>query len=203
MRILKSLILLIAIFLLVGCSDKKTSHTVFDAGAAGIPKEINGHRLPPEPDPKINNATVLGIDSNDNGVRDDVERWIILHYAQDPKYPKTKTAIALQYAWAAQKILENPSMESKKYLDDALDCMYYWANKETDKYLKSASGFERGKYRRKLYILSGPEIDDKIYNTKDRIEEYFKFNTALSDHIFEGRNESIDNCRTNINELGE
>ena len=31
---------------------------------------INGHTLPPEPDPKINNSTLLGIDSNNNGVRE-------------------------------------------------------------------------------------------------------------------------------------
>jgi len=42
--------------------------------------EVNGHRLPPEPDPKVNNATLLGVDSNNNGVRDDVERWIYEEY---------------------------------------------------------------------------------------------------------------------------
>ena len=36
--------------------------------------EVNGHILPPEPDPKVNNATLGGVDSNNNGVRDDVER---------------------------------------------------------------------------------------------------------------------------------
>ena len=41
---------------------------------------INDYELPPEPDPKINNATLLGIDSNNNGVRDDVERWIYKTY---------------------------------------------------------------------------------------------------------------------------
>ena len=44
--------------------------------------EVNGHRLPPEPDPKVNNATLLGIDSNNNGVRDDVERWIYETYKE-------------------------------------------------------------------------------------------------------------------------
>ena len=41
---------------------------------------INGYTLPPEPDPKINNSTLLGVDSNKNGIRDDVERWIIKKY---------------------------------------------------------------------------------------------------------------------------
>ena len=38
--------------------------------------EVDGHRLPPEPDPAANNATLHGIDSNHDGVRDDVERYI-------------------------------------------------------------------------------------------------------------------------------
>ena len=101
------------------------------------------------------------------------------------------------------KILENPTVESNKYLDDALDCMYYWADNETDKYMKNSSGFERSKFRSKLYILNNPILDDKIYNTEKRIQEYFKFNSALSGNIFDGREESIDNCRINIDELGE
>jgi hypothetical protein len=35
---------------------------------------INGITVPPEPNPTINNATVAGVDANNNGVRDDVER---------------------------------------------------------------------------------------------------------------------------------
>ena len=68
-----------------------------------VPEVINGFKLPPEPDEDKNNETLLGIDFNHNGIRDEVERWVITHYANDPKYPKTKTAIALQYAWASQK----------------------------------------------------------------------------------------------------
>lgn len=168
-----------------------------------VPKVLNGYQLPPEPDEKLNNSTLLGIDYNNNGVRDDVERYIIKRYAEDPKYPKIKTAIALQYAWASQKVLENPTMESKKYIDDALDCQYYWADKETEKYTRGLSGFEKGKYYRKLKLLNDPVLKDKIYNTRARINQKFTFNAALSGNIFDGRSESIDNCRINIDELGE
>jgi len=41
---------------------------------------VDGHTLPPEPDPVVNNATLLGVDVNHNGVRDDVERWIYKTY---------------------------------------------------------------------------------------------------------------------------
>jgi hypothetical protein len=160
---------------------------------------INGYTLPPQPDETINNSTLLGIDSNDNGVRDDVEIYIVKRYSEEQKYPKTKTAIALQHAWASQKILESPTMESKKYIDDALDCEFYWLKQET----KEMSGFEGLQYHNKHEVFNNPEVKDKIYNTRERIEEKFRFNSALSGNIFSGRNQSIENCRTNIDEIGE
>jgi len=160
---------------------------------------INGYTLPPEPNPAVNNATLLGVDSNDNGIRDDVEIYIIKRFAQYPQYSKTKTAIALQYAWASQKILESPTMESKKYIDDALDCESYWIDTKT----KHMSGFEYVQYSVKHGVFNNPEIKDKIYNTRTRISQKFSFNATLSGNIFDGRDESIDNCRTNIDMLGE
>ena len=177
----------------------KINDMVSNALKLNITLVINGYILPPEPDPAINNSTLLGVDSNDNGVRDDVERYIVKRYAQDPKYPKTKTAIALQYAWASQKILENPTIESKKYIDDAIDCQYYWLERETE----NLSGFEFGKFARQHEVFNDPDLKDEIYNTRQRIEQKFGFNASLSGNIFDGRERSISNCRTNINEIGE
>ena len=39
--------------------------------------------LPPIPDEKINNSTLLGIDSNNNWVRDDLEIWIVENFSRD------------------------------------------------------------------------------------------------------------------------
>ncbi len=59
--------------------------------------DINGD-LPAEPDATTNNATLVGVDSNQNGIRDDVERAIYNKYKSTPK-----VAIAmLQYAKALQ-----------------------------------------------------------------------------------------------------
>ena len=55
--------------------------------------DING-TLPPEPDPAENNATLAGVDSNRNGIRDDVERAIYAKY----KNNKRVAIAALQYA---------------------------------------------------------------------------------------------------------
>jgi hypothetical protein len=164
-----------------------------------VPKVINGFKLPPKPDKDKNDETLLGIDFNYNGIRDDVERWAIMHYSNDPKYPKTKTAMALQYAWASQKILENPIPENKKYLDDAIDCQYYWLDKKT----KGLTGFEFGKFSQDHRVFNDPILKDKIYNNRKRIQRYFKFNNTLNGNIFSARKQSIDNCRINIDELGE
>ncbi|MFT7823587.1 MAG: Ig-like domain-containing protein [Sulfurimonas sp.] len=128
-----------------------------------VPEVINGFKLPPEPEEEKNNETLLGIDFNDNGIRDDAEIYIIKRYAEDPKYPKTKTAIALQYAWASQKVLENPTIESKKHIDDALDCESYWAWKEMQKNTDGLSNFERGLYYSNLASLTDSELKDHIY----------------------------------------
>ncbi|MDB5225329.1 MAG: hypothetical protein JWL87_281 [Candidatus Adlerbacteria bacterium] len=54
--------------------------------------------LPPEPNEAENNATLAGIDSNNNGIRDDVERAIYFKYQESAK----AAAPAFQYAKALQ-----------------------------------------------------------------------------------------------------
>jgi hypothetical protein len=50
--------------------------------------------LPQEPDPTANNATLAGIDTNNDGIRDDVERAIYFKYKDSAK----ASAAAFQYA---------------------------------------------------------------------------------------------------------
>ena len=162
-------------------------------------KVINGHRLPPEPDPAINNSTLLGIDSNDNGVRDDVERYIYNRYSKDPDFPKTKIALAMQYAWATQKVLEKPVIESDIYLEDALSCESYWLDKQTE----NMSGFDYIKYSMKHAVFNDTALKDVMLNTKQRIQRKFQFNAACSGHIFPSRKKSLQPCQTNIDLLEE
>ena len=66
---------------------------------------VNGHTLPPEPDPAVNNSTLLGVDVNNNGVRDDVERWIYKTYKD--KHP-IHIDIAMQAGRAYSQLLKSP-----------------------------------------------------------------------------------------------
>jgi tellurite resistance protein len=59
------------------CDDSGSGGGCGGGSSDAIPKDcivINGIVVPPEPDAKANTATIAGVDSNNNGVRDDVER---------------------------------------------------------------------------------------------------------------------------------
>ena len=60
--------------------------------------DVMGKNLPPVPDQKINDSTIVGIDANKNGIRDDVELAIFKEYPNSAKI----RAAELQYAQALQ-----------------------------------------------------------------------------------------------------
>lgn len=63
--------------------------------------DVLGTNLPPQPYKPENEATVAGIDKNNNGIRDDVELAIFAKYPNSAKI----RAAELQYAMADQLIL--------------------------------------------------------------------------------------------------
>lgn len=70
---------LVLVLLLSSCGEKTDTTnlaTNSNTGKAGATELINGISVPLEPDPIVNNATLVGIDTNGNGVRDDIERKI-------------------------------------------------------------------------------------------------------------------------------
>ena len=103
----KVILLYLLVFIIIvsaGCAaffiHKEKSKTVSLGNQSEI---INGIPVPPEPNKKVNNSTIAGIDVNNNGVRDDVERLV----ARKAKSP-AEGAIILAGAVAYQKILSLP-----------------------------------------------------------------------------------------------
>lgn len=160
---------------------------------------INSYELPPEPDPKINNSTLLGIDVNNNGIRDDVERLIIIEEAKNPKFPKTHTAISLQYAWAWQKVLLAPKIESRSYLENHSSCKRYFKQKHTS----NMRFVDILKWKKENKTILGVKLEEQIFNTELRLKRSFEFNEASSGNIFDLPKAEVGACSTNIDELGE
>lgn len=86
--------------------QQKTQEAVERIHAARLTMgDVDGSNLPPTPDAGLVDATVEGVDANDNGIRDDVELAIF------KKYPGSANlkirAAELQYAKALQMYLGN------------------------------------------------------------------------------------------------
>ena len=82
--------------------QERTAETVDRIYAQRLtPEHVDGKHLPPPPDPAQADATIEGVDANQNGIRDDVELAIFEKY---PNSPYTRAA-ELQYAMALQMYL--------------------------------------------------------------------------------------------------
>jgi len=131
---------------------------------------IHGHTLPPEPDPVVNNATLLGVDSNDNGVRDDVERWI--YHTYKDKHP-IHLDIAMQGARAWQKVLEDPT--KAKEIHDEVSAPIY-----CEGYFTVCVNAESQNLYQLERITSSGKFVKIIFNTVERWNAYIQYDTLLS-----------------------
>ncbi|MDR2790840.1 MAG: hypothetical protein LBB59_07710 [Campylobacteraceae bacterium] len=162
------------------------------------------NKLPPEPNARENDATLLGIDSNKNNVRDDVERWIYQTYdtytpcserdisissssgefytttikecnGEAINYHPIIHEIAMQYARAYQEILKNPdNIEKNIEIEDAA----YYCNRY----------FTNSETEIKT-ILIDPAIASKLkdiqFNTQNRIRTYELYKEQLRGSVYE------------------
>jgi len=166
----------VTLFLLVllsGCSQSD-GYSNSDVATNEVPIVINGHTLPPKPDPKVNNSTLLGIDSNNNGVRDDVEIWIYQTYKD--KHP-IYIDIAMQSGRAYKKILEMPEKAIEIHSEVAAPqyCRAYYQN--TAKY-----------FNEPLLVDKNENITNDVYmkyfNTDERMDTYDEYDTLLSGGMY-------------------
>jgi len=79
---------------------------------------INGIKVPPLPDTKINDATQAGVDSNSNGIRDDVERLLVKEFGAN----KDKYDQAIKFAIAEQNLIVKQDEASINEYIHAVSC---------------------------------------------------------------------------------
>ncbi len=167
--------MLSVVLFLISCEDKNISSNKIVKKQAYKEEIINGYKLPPQPDPVINNSTLLGIDSNNNGVRDDVERALLFKY--NTKKDRIKLAVAMQTAKAYQVVIKNPSngLNTKHILNAATYCDIYYI------YVAKDIGDP--------YAYLESESPDKFlesiqFNTEERIRANFHYNESLSGKVY-------------------
>jgi len=216
---------IIALFALLGeCSGSDGNSKSMAKRADQKTVVINGHTLPPEPDPKINNSTLLGIDSNNNGVRDDVERWIYDRY--DVYYPCEHTVQKIVLGGREKLMLSGKEVKQKVNLTCSetpvayhpivrkIAMQYGRAAQiviqepekalETMKYMDAAvdcNGYfsVSARHRNEPLLIEGFMFGDEFntiqFNTAKRASAYAKYNMQLSGGVYGGR--TIDERRQN------
>ena len=148
---------------------------------------VNGHTLPPEPDPVENDATLGGVDSNNNGVRDDVERNI---YATYPV--KLQRALLMDGATVFQEIMKKPADEAKetqKGISRHIHCDIYMMRLNKDLIEDD--------------FLSTKELEYIVITTKERVRKYLDYNISLSGGNFASKNSDYnkEECSEEIQKI--
>ena len=88
-------------------------------GAGSSGETINGIAVPPVPDMTANQATVSGVDSNGNGIRDDVERMLASEFGNDGSMYRE----AVDYARTQQAALTAPTQATVEAHISMLRCV--------------------------------------------------------------------------------
>jgi hypothetical protein len=123
----------------------------------------------------LNDSTLLGIDVNNNGVRDDVERWIYQTY----DHP-IERGIFMQSARAYQKVIvdSNKAHETMNYNRDAYSCESYW------KYWKILYKDNNESFYLDRYRSLSKEIKPIQFNTLKRHMAYERYQAELSGGVY-------------------
>jgi len=129
-------------------------------------EKIEGHLLPHKPDNP--DATLLGVDKNDNGVRDEVERWI---YKDMPTYhhPEIERVIAMTKAKAYQMALHDPTNQDSKVdkaITRAIECWWYYDDLKSLPFDGAVEKFSK-------------RLKDIQFNTKERLKTYMEYDYTL------------------------
>jgi len=148
--------------------------------------------LPPEPDPTVNASTLLGVDSNSNGVRDDLERMMALDFPNDPG--KREAAYSL---FRVMSLVYDPSTYDAHTdrINYARACLRYTDYPE--------GGFTTLEQIEELEALHayGRELHKRYYDTFDRARAYLTYNNSLAATIIDVPHATPETCDFDLEAL--
>jgi hypothetical protein len=148
--------------------------------------------LPPPPDPEKSLVGLMGVDINNNGVRDDLERIIAVQYNNTPEAKKAAMA-TIRFEQNAMKL----AAEGKR--DEAVDMVkksLYWmeCSIELAEYETSQKGIKSSEPVSETFRY----LIKIINNTNERADASAKVSKACSGHVFGGEDSSIETCRKKL-----
>ena len=150
-----------------GCCHPDYLDTDPDCWSEPPPEPPGGDNLPPDPG-EAGKATLAGIDSDADGIRDDIQRYIALTY---PDSQKTRAALR-QFTFALDKaIMESPdetsALNNTERMHRASECLWYIHSRNS--------------------IIIKNLLKAEYLNTADRSRAYLAYDAKLGGHVFGGK----------------
>ncbi len=126
---------------------------------------VKGYTLPPEPNKALNHSTLLGIDSNNNMLRDDVERWVV----KQP-WSHQRIAGALQRMRGLQILInEDIGDENIRSAFGSMTERAYFASRHNPSLTEQ--------------LREEDEFAARMFNTKERKKAYLDYDASFSGKI--------------------
>lgn len=133
-----------------------------------------------------------GIDANRNGVRDDVELYLLEKYEDDPLL----LALGMQTAAETQKtlIVYNDKTLSREHArsDTSFECgLMVWDRKHGTHSVDTPEG-QRNYFTEEAYEH---QLRDRILNTEERLKAHWRYNSQLGGMNFPSKKPVKTDCR--------
>lgn len=126
----------------------------------------SGDGIPPDPG-KAGKATLLGIDSDMDGVRDDIQRYIVLNYPDQPNMQNALFQLSRTYQRMLDpNLVEGTEVEIANQVGEDIDCLHYVAG-------SARAGSE-----------TFDKLEAEILNTYPRSVKYLLYDKKLSGEVF-------------------
>ncbi len=123
--------------------------------------DVMGQNLPPEPDPALKDATLEGIDKNNNGIRDDVELSIFKLHPDSARIREAELQYAMELQAKLVDVFNSDTWITLAKYESGIDCIVDVAS---DKYTDI-------KDQIKMSDEWGKEVRDLVFNTQSRISK--------------------------------
>lgn len=119
--------------------------------------------LPPDPGP-TGNASVQGVDADGNGVRDDLQRYIVLTYSDAPTRAALAAVAVQMQNLTRPSLSESEAVQFAEQLASGISCLREVSPAQTSTMVR--------------------ELQSRAANTNDRMRNYMKSNAMLSGNTF-------------------
>ena len=125
---------------------------------------ISDDGLPPDPG-EAGKQTVLGIDSDNDGVRDDIQRYIYFTYPNEPNIRSALTQMARKsQGWFTPDLSEEAAYDISVESGTAAECLWYVGGENANELRKS--------------------LKAEILNTLARSRQYLEYDKLLAGNFF-------------------